>query len=91
MTPKQHAHASRVLWYAKPRDWDCSYDEIAEATGLTYKQVNATITRMGWGGRIGMRRRKEKISRERVAKMSRTQGYRFDENALDLVDLIGQG
>lgn len=62
--------AAFAIWrYAHPREWDCSYDEIADATGLSYNQVNAAISFKGWGGRIGRGRRSD-LTPDRVLDLT---------------------
>lgn len=53
MTAQLNARAFLIWRYAAPRQWDVSYDEIADATGLTRMQVQGIIKRKDWGGRTG--------------------------------------
>lgn len=86
---QRDARAFAVWRYANAQDWDCSYDEIADATGLTHNQVKETFRRENWFGRIGSGSRGGAIGGGRSSKAHRTKGHRFDENALDLCELIG--
>ena len=54
MTPTQRTRARAfAIWrFASPRDWNVTYEEIGEATGLKVGQVQWSIHVMGWGGRI---------------------------------------
>ena len=90
MTAQFEARAYIIWRYADPRDWDVSYDEIADATGLTYNQVHGTIQAKGWGGKIGSgsQSAKERITKNTNAIYHKRAGHRFDENALDVVDLM---
>lgn len=52
MTPHMEALAYRIWAYANPRDWDCSYAEIADGTGISYGMVARVITEKQWTGRV---------------------------------------
>lgn len=88
MTAQLEARAFAIWRYANSRDWDVSYDEISDATGLTRNEVHSTIKRKGWGGRIGSGAGTVGSS-QKASLMQKKKGYRFDENNLDLCQLIG--
>jgi hypothetical protein len=46
------ALAFRIWAYANPRDWNCSYAEIADETGISHDMVGKTIACKGWSGRV---------------------------------------
>ena len=52
MTPHMEALAYRIWAYANPREWDCSYAEIADGTGIGYDLVARVISDKGWAGRV---------------------------------------
>lgn len=52
MTPHMEALAYRIWAYANPREWDCSYAEIADGTGISIGMVSQVITQKNWGGRV---------------------------------------
>jgi hypothetical protein len=89
MSKQIEARAFAIWRYANARDWDVSYDEISDATGLKRSQIDSTIKEKGWAGKIG-RGRGGRGTSAGAAKASRTKGYRFDENALDLCQIIGE-
>jgi hypothetical protein len=90
MTKKLEARAFAIWRYANPREWDVSCDEIADATGLTRSQVNTTIGAKGWGGKIGRGRAFRVYNTSQMASLrEKNKGHRFDENALDLCQIIG--
>lgn len=89
MTQQLEARAFAIWRYAEPREWDVSYEEIADATGLTYNAVNDTIYIKRWGGKIGGGRRDDNTAQRRsMTKFHKIQGHNFDYNALDVVDLM---
>lgn len=55
-TQRTKARAFAIWRYANPRDWNVTYDEIVEATGMKYHDVANTIHKMGWAGRINRSR-----------------------------------
>lgn len=87
MTPQLEARAFAIWRFAEPRGWDVSYDEIADATGLTESQVKYAIIQKGWGGKIGSGG-VGRLTSEKAHKLHKSLGHRFDENALDVVDLM---
>lgn len=87
MTPKYEAIAFRIWQYASPRDWRVSYDELAEELALTYSQVYNAIRAKGWGGKV-MSATKSDYGKRSMAMLHMRNGHRFDENTLDLCDLI---
>ena len=90
MTQQLEARAFAIWRFAQPLDWDVSMDEIADAVGLTRSQVNNAISAKGWGGKIGMGRNAgSRDNGIRAAHMlHKRAGRRFDDNALDVVDLM---
>jgi hypothetical protein len=89
MTKLVEARAFAIWRYASARYWDVSYEEVSEATGVGLNQVAQVITLKGWGGRIGKGRSRRGTSAT-AAKGHRTKGHSFDENSLDLWQLIGE-
>lgn len=91
MSAQLEARAFAIWRYAKPRDWDCSYEEIVDATGMRLALVKTAIRAKGWGGRIGAGRRAESNDAakwKRTAIAAKSRGGNFDENALDLCQLV---
>lgn len=52
MTPHMEALAYRIWAYATPREWDCSYAEIADGTGISYGMVAHVTFRKRWTHRV---------------------------------------
>ena len=91
MTKLVEARAFAIWRYANRRDWDVSYEEIADATGFEPSQVRYIISAKGWGGRIGAGRNGGGgFSPTARAMREKNRGNRFDENALDLCQIIGE-
>lgn len=90
MTVTSKARDFAIWRYANAKDWDCSYDEIADDTGLTRNQVLYSIKRNGWGGKISRGRGRHGFTSIQTSKGQHTKGFRADENTLDLCDLIGR-
>lgn len=79
-----------VVWrFASQRGWAVSYEEIADATGLSVSQVGNAIQRKGWGGRIGKGRNKDNGVGQSYYQFKR--GANADINRLDLTLLMAGG
>ena len=52
MTPHMEALAYRIWAYANPREWECSYANIADGTGISEDMVAQVIRAKGWQGRV---------------------------------------
>lgn len=83
---KLDAQAFLIWRFANPKEWDVSYDQIAEATGLTRRQVDVAIQAKRWGGRIGRGRQEDRGGGPRYSQFKR--GANVDINALDLTQLM---
>jgi hypothetical protein len=90
MTKLVEARAFAIWRYANRRDWDVSYEEIADATGFERSQVSYIISAKGWGGRIGAGRNGGRSTAAATSMREKSRGNRFDENALDLCQIIGE-
>lgn len=90
MTPTQRTKARAfAIWrYANPRDWNVTYEEIAEATGMTVNQVHWVFAQMGWWGRIKDGQVGGILLAQRSFKARGTEGNnRYEEHA-DLTQIF---
>lgn len=49
---KREALAFRIWGYCEPKGWDCTASEVAEALGVSWQRVVATLKFKGWARRI---------------------------------------
>jgi hypothetical protein len=52
MTPRTQALAYRIWGYCDPREWDCTYNEIADALDVSVKRVGKVVQLKGWASRL---------------------------------------
>jgi hypothetical protein len=52
MIPRTEALAFRIWSIAKPKDWDCTLRELADATGESLMRVSAICRDKGWHRRL---------------------------------------
>ena len=77
MTPTQRTRARAfAIWRcASPRDWNVTYEEIGETTGLTRGQIQKVLDGVGWRWRVNPSR----FSRvELKSRRSRNDGFVSD-------------
>lgn len=87
MTPHMEALAYRIWAYANPREWDCSYAEIADGTGVTVNQIHNVIVQKGWGGRGPGKYGTQLDTTTSIATKHR-KGYDIDPNLLAVDQLM---
>lgn len=49
---RSNAMAFRIWQFCQPREWQCTYREVAEGTGLSINTITQIARRRGWIGRI---------------------------------------
>jgi len=88
--PRREASAFRIWAHAHRHGWNVTARQIADATGLRESYVLNIISLKGWTGRLAGRDEstRSRILQAGAAKGARSRGYKFDENALDVVDLM---
>lgn len=88
--PRQEAVAFRIWAYAHRHGWNVTAQQIADATGFSRSYVNGIISSKGWTGRLAGCDEITRAAGRRgnAAKALRTRGRKFDENALDVVELM---
>lgn len=89
MTPHMEALAYRIWAYANPREWDCSYAEIADGTGISVDMVSHVIRAKGWMGRVphtSNGKGSEMLQKAYATK--HRKGYNIDPNLLDVDQLM---
>jgi len=52
MTPRSKALAYRIWAYCQPREWNCTYGEIADALGESPKRIGSIVHHKGWASRL---------------------------------------
>jgi hypothetical protein len=52
MTPRTEALAFRIWAIAKPKDWDCTLQELSDATGESVMRVSAICRQKNWNRRL---------------------------------------
>jgi len=83
MTPHMEALAYRIWAYANPRDWNCSYAEIADGTGISGGMVSRVISDKGWAGRV------PQLAGVRAALVAQHRnGHNVDPNLLAVDQLM---
>jgi hypothetical protein len=89
MTPTQRTKARAfAIWrFAHPRDWNVTYEEIGEATGLTVGQVYWVIQAMHWTGNV-RDGQKAGISSRTAYKVSGARGHNRHEEHADLTQIF---
>lgn len=83
MTPHMEALAYRIWAYAKPRDWECSYAEIADWTKISEDMVAQVISAKGWRGRVPHGKPMEAAN----GALHR-RGYAVDQNIIGVDQLM---
>lgn len=90
LTPRTEAVAYRIWGFAAPRGWRVTQRQIADAIREPLDTVSKTICAKGWQGRTlgnDPEARTEK-ARNMIAQRNRARGSVYDENTLDLTQLI---
>jgi hypothetical protein len=94
LSPRQEAHACRIWGIAKACNWQITQRAIAIELGMDFRAVSEVIKLKGWSERLDPDARNESahdgISRA-WNRINRRMGNNFDENNLDLADMIGGG
>lgn len=88
MTPHMEALAYRIWAYANPREWDCSYAEIADGTGIGYDMVSRVISNKGWAGRVPKGSNASAPRATSFAEYNHKKGMNVDPNLLAVDQLM---
>lgn len=88
MTPHMEALAYRIWAYANPREWDCSYAEIADGTGISVGMVNHVIMKKNWTGRVPKYSGTTDLRAMSFAEYNYKKGMNVDPNLLAVDQLM---
>jgi len=90
LSPLQEAHACRIWGIAKEHNWKITQKVVADILGLDYRNTRRIISAKGWNDKFD--KAEAELAKRRGGFMRKKRyGGDFDENSLDLVDLIGGG
>ena len=88
---ERHSFAFRKfqLWAdCEKHGWDRSRGEIADSIGIEVGSVSNTFSRAGWSGRSGDAEMRSRVSEGGIQKSNRTMGRKYDDNMLDVTELM---
>ena len=83
MTPRSEALAYRIWAYAKPREWNVTLAEIADALGESHKRVLAICRIKKWLDRVRVSPNAYSIDKTRVLPGHQRIG--FNDVARDII------
>ena len=88
---KRHSLAFRKfqIWRdCQDHGWERSSEEIGSNIGIEAGHVRDTLIRAGWTGRIGDSEARSANSRVNGHRTNRHYGRSFDENTMDVTELM---